>query len=150
MKPIHKIIKDWIKFLFFLLILTMFLSLGYPPLINQLPSSTALESRNSQTTMTVLHIALQDGFINDEAIIYVNDEEVFHQSGINTRFQIGFATSFEVDVTQGAVEVTVNIPSRNQTKSTILDVSNPTYLGISVTADAEIEFRISTEPFGYL
>ena len=128
----------------------MFLSLGYSPLVNQLPLSTALEFSNSQTPMTLLHIALQDGFVNDEVIIYVNDEEVFHQSGINTRFQISFATSFEVDVTQGAVEVTVNIPSRNQTQSIIWDVSHSTYLGVSVTADSNIEFRISTEPFGYL
>jgi hypothetical protein len=150
MKPIQTITLYWIKALSFLLTLTLLVVSGCSLLMSQPPSANALKYSNSQTTMAVLHIALQDGFMNDEVIIHVNGKEVFHQSGIKTRFQISFATSFEIDVPQGAVEVSVNIPSRNQTQSTVLDVSNPTYLGVSVTAEANIEFRISTEPFGYL
>ncbi len=150
MKPVKLIANYWIKTLFFLLVITVVLSSGCSLLTNQLPLLNAGEYRNIKTTMTVLHIALQDGFVNDEVIIHVNGEKVFHQSGINTRFQIGLATSFEVDVQQGAVEVEVNIPSKNQVKSMVLDVFNPAYLGVSCTAEGKIEFRVSTEPFGYL
>lgn len=149
MNPIKIIIKYWQYSLFFLLTLAILLNPGYSLLASQL-SSVSGDYSNSQLTMTVLHIALQDGFIDDEVMIQVNGEKVFHQSGINTRFQIGFATSFEVEVQQGKVTVEVMLPSKHQSKSTVLDVFNPTYLGISLTAAGTIELQVSTEPFRYL
>jgi|GEM_PF-527541 len=145
-----KTIKNyWRHSLVILLTLTILLSSGCSQFASQLPS-VSWDYSNSQLTMTVLHIALQDGFIDDEVIIQVNGEEVFHQSGVKTRFQIGFATSFEVEVQQGKVTVEVMIPSKNQSKSTVLDVFIPTYLGVSLTAERIIELQVSTEPFRYL
>jgi hypothetical protein len=100
--------------------------------------------------MSLLHISLQDGFLNDEVIIQVNEEEKFHKSQVKTRFQVGLATSFETDVPDGSVNVKVTLPEKNLTQSTVLEISAPTYLGISITADGQIDFQMSNEQFRYL
>ncbi|GAB1545218.1 hypothetical protein NUACC21_78940 [Scytonema sp. NUACC21] len=100
--------------------------------------------------MILLHIALQDGFLNDETIVHVNCEEVFHQSQVKTRFQIGLATSFETNVQKGLVNVKVTLPNRKLAQSTVLEISAPTYLGVSITADNKIVFHVSNQQFRYL
>lgn len=100
--------------------------------------------------MVLLHIALQDGFLNDEVIIQVNDEEVFHESQVKTRFQIGLAASFETNVPEGSVNVKVTLPEKKLAQSTLLEISAPTYLGISITADGKLVFHVSNEQFRYL
>jgi hypothetical protein len=100
--------------------------------------------------MPLLHIALQDGFLNDEVIIQVNGEEAFHQSQVKTRFQIGLATSFEINVLEGSVNVNVILPQKKIAKSTVLEVSTPVYLAISVSEDNNISFHVSNERFRYL
>jgi hypothetical protein len=100
--------------------------------------------------MPLLHIALQDGFLNDEVIIQVNGEEGFHQSQVKTRFQIGLATSFETNVLKGSIEVNAILPQKNLARSTVLEISAPTYLAISITAEGNISFHVSNDRFRYL
>ena len=100
--------------------------------------------------MLLLHIALQDGFLNDEVIIQVNDEEAFHQSQVKTRFQIGLAASFETNVLEGLVNVKVTLPEKKLAQSTVIEIFAPTYLGVSITADGKIVFHVSNERFRYL
>lgn len=100
--------------------------------------------------MILLHIALQDGFLNDEVIIQVNGEEVFHESEVKTRFQIGLAASFETNVPQGLVNVKVTLQNKKLAQSTVLEIFNPTYLGVSITADDKIVFHVSNQGFRYL
>jgi hypothetical protein len=98
----------------------------------------------------LLHIALQDGFFNDEVIIRVNGAEVFHQSQVKTRFQIGLAASVETNVPEGVVNVAAILPQKNLDRSTVLEIATPTYLAISIDPDGNISFHVSTEQFRYL
>ncbi|MBD2120273.1 hypothetical protein [Trichocoleus sp. FACHB-262] len=101
--------------------------------------------------MTVLHVALQDGFVNDKVIILVNGEEVFHQSDIKTKFQIGLAKSFEVPVSSGSARIQVQIPSKSLSETVDLEIQeSPLYLGVSVTPDRQISLQVSQEPFRYM
>ncbi len=100
--------------------------------------------------MTSLHIALHDGFKDDTVAIRVNGEKVFEKSGVTTKMQISYADSFEVDVPEGNVNVDVNLPLKHLSSSTSLQVEAPVYLGIDLTLENTIDYRISQEPFRYL
>ncbi|WP_088889138.1 hypothetical protein [Leptolyngbya ohadii] len=100
--------------------------------------------------MQLLHVALQDGFIHEDVIVRVNDEAVFQKKDVNTRFQIGFADSFELNVQDGKNKVEIVLPSKQRSESQTLEISKPMYLSISITSDETIEFRASDESFKYL
>lgn len=129
--------------------LMLALSVSLSPLSYQHRSDHLLYGGQSMAT-ELLHIALQDGFINDSVVIRVNGQEVFNKTDIKTRFQIGLADSWEANVNKGKVEVEVILPLKKISKSTILEVSNPTYLGVSLTPEGGIEFRVSKERFLYM
>ena len=100
--------------------------------------------------MTSLHIALHDGFKDDTVALRVNGEKVFEKSGVTTKLQISYADSCDVDVPAGNVKVEVNLPLKHVSSSTSLQVDAPAYLGIDITPDNAIDYRISQEPFRYL
>lgn len=100
--------------------------------------------------MALLNVALEDGFVNDLVVVQVNDREVFHQPNVKTRFQIGLADSFEVNVPEGSVKVETLLPSKQLSESIVLQVSDRAYIGVSLTPEGEISYRVSQEPFGYL
>ena len=102
-----------------------------------------------EANMALLHIALQEGFFGDTVVVRVNGEEVFRKKDVKTRLQIGFADSVELNVAEGPTQVEVLLPAKNLSESVQLDVSAPTYVGVSVV-DGKIIFRISDVPFGYL
>jgi len=99
--------------------------------------------------MPLLHVALQEGFSNDTVEIRVNGSEVLRQSGISTRLQIGFAASVETEVTRDTAELTIALPQKSLSKSLVVPLTGPTYVGVSVEPQG-IVCRISAEPFGYL
>jgi len=99
--------------------------------------------------MPLLDIALQEGFENDLVAIRLNDKEVFSKPQVSTQRQIGFADSYETDVDGGAIKVTLELPQRPLSASRVLQVTGPTYVGVSVTAEG-LQFDLSQEPFGYL
>ena len=99
--------------------------------------------------MALLHIALQDGFVDDTVIVRFDGNEVFHKTGISSRTQIGYADSFEVTAGQEDVRVEVLVPSKDLAEAITLRVTSATYLGVSIEAGT-IAHRISDEPFGYL
>jgi UDP-galactopyranose mutase len=101
--------------------------------------------------MSTLHIDFQEGFLDDTVVVRVNDEEYFEQD-IRTRLQTGYAGSLEIDVREGRVDVEVNLPSKEISKSipVVFDESDTVYMGVSVNAQGEISERVSHEPFGYV
>jgi hypothetical protein len=99
--------------------------------------------------MPVVHIALEEGFVNDRVSVAIDGKEVFQADDVKTRTQIGLARTFEVDVPAGRVRVQISLPSKNVAQSIDLDVSEKLYLALSVTAQGGIEHRVSSEPFGY-
>lgn len=100
--------------------------------------------------MALIHIALQEGFADDTVAIQANGKEIFRQSNVRTRLQTGYANSVEVNVPEGSVNVQVLLPSKHLSKSIDLQVPDRVYIGVSVTRNGEINYRISPEPFGYL
>lgn len=132
-----------------MLSLTFVIGLGYLSLACQ-AKAQKFEYRKQEATMILLHIALQDGFVDDKVVIQVNGGEVFYKSGVRTRFQIGLADSLEMNVQGGTVNVEVILPLRHLSKSIVWEVSDPTYLGVSITTEGEIDFRISNERFRYM
>lgn len=144
---IMKRVSHIISIVFLLLVM----SLSHSLLVCQsTPEDLRYESTEQEVTMSLLHIALQDGFADDEVIVKVNGEEVFNKSRVRTRFQIGLADSFEINVKEGAVNVEVKLPLKNLSKSITLKVSGSTYLGVSITTEGEINFHISNERFRYM
>lgn len=100
--------------------------------------------------MTLLSVALEDGFVDDLVAVRVNDQEVFCKPNVKTRFQIGLADSFEANVPEGSVKVEVILPSKQLSESIVLQNSNQAYIGVSLTPEGKISYRVSQEPFGYL
>ena len=123
--------------------------LGYSPIdCHSQPDKSGYDSQDVK--MVMLKIDLQDGFINDMVNIRINGEEVFNKHGVKTRFQIGYAESFEVKVEQGLLNVEVTLPLKNISESAAFEISNDMYLGISVTPENTISIRPSIKAFGYL
>lgn len=100
--------------------------------------------------MALLHVALQDGFANEAVIVLLDGEEVYNKPDVQTRWQIGLADSLDVDVREALVRVEVRLPRRDLAESMDLEVSETTYLGVSITPDGAVSYRVSNEPFGYL
>ena len=100
--------------------------------------------------MPTLHVAFQEGFVNDEVVARVNGAEVFRKSGITTKLQIGYADSFEMEVPSGKTRLEVNVITKNSTASAVLQVSDRTYVGVSLDKSGQPTYQVSAQPFGYL
>lgn len=99
--------------------------------------------------MALLHIALQEGFSDDDVVVRVDGQEVYHKKNVTTRLQIGYADSFELEIKEGAARVEVELATRGLSEAFPVDVTGTTYVGLSVEQGA-IRHRLSTQPFGYL
>ena len=95
-----------------------------------------------------LVIDLQSGFIADTVQIEVNGELVWEEKEVTTEMLIGLADSVETEVPEGAVTLTVRIPTQALTSEIDLDVDGDKYVGISVM-DGRLDIFVSDTPFGY-
>lgn len=98
--------------------------------------------------MAVLHIALEEGFSDDEVAVSVDDEEVLHRTAVSTRMQLGLAETTDAAVEPGRHVVTVS--ARGATQLIDVEVESELYLGISLSRSGAIEHRVSRERFGYV
>jgi hypothetical protein len=80
----------------------------------------------------------------------VNAEEVYRKQGVQTRWQIGYADAVEVQVPEGPVEVQIAVESQQAATTLMLQVTQPMYVGVSLTAEGSLTSRVSLAPFGYL
>jgi hypothetical protein len=99
--------------------------------------------------MPKLHIAFQDGFENDTAVVHIDGEEVVRKENLKTRLQIGLAGSADLEIEPGMIELKTMVPSRNISKSVRIDATKPVYLGISISW-GDLTYKIAGEPFGYV
>jgi membrane-associated protease RseP (regulator of RpoE activity) len=95
-----------------------------------------------------VRIALQDGFDGDTVVVKVNGKQVFKQDNVKTKRQIGKAASFDVEVEDDAADVHISLPDKKISQTIALNVSDKTYLGVSIEED-KIEHKVSSEPFRY-
>ena len=100
--------------------------------------------------MSKLHIAFQEGFVNDSAVVYVNGAEAFRKTDLTTRLQIGRAHAVDLEVEDSPLNVEITFPVRHLSKSIRIDPSKPAYLGVSITLQGELALIKSDQPFGYL
>lgn len=98
----------------------------------------------------LLHIALQEGFHHDEVRVLVDAREALANGDVTTRRQTGYAGSVDLDVTRSPVMVEVVLSKRGVTQRKSVSVDRPTYVGLSLTMEGELVWKLSHEPFGYL
>ncbi len=138
------------------LILIIFL---LPLLACSPPSHSSIDT--SRAIMIPLHIHLQEGFSRDTVRVSVNGREVFHERDITTRLLLGYAevggavgrgapAQFEVPVSEGAVEVEVSVPSQGTSRTITLQVTQETYLGVSIQQGGIMFTEPQSQPFVYM
>ena len=110
----------------------------------------SLSQKDHRVPTHTLHIALQDGFAGESVTIMVNAQEVYRKQGVQTRWQIGYADAVEVQVPAGSVEVQIAVESRQAVTTVRLQVTQPMYVGVSLTPEGTLTSRVSLAPFGYL
>ncbi len=98
--------------------------------------------------MADLHIALEEGFRDDEVVVSLDDTEVLRRTGVSTRMQIGLAEAIDVAVEPGSHAVTV--AARGMSQTIDVEVRDRLYLGVSLSRSGAIEHRISRQRFGYV
>lgn len=97
----------------------------------------------------MLHVALQDGFENDNVIVEVNGKELYSKKDVQTDYRISFTDSFEVDETKKNCSVTIKLPEKGISGTMNINTDETPYLGISVLK-GRLQFKKSDHPFGYL
>lgn len=100
--------------------------------------------------MGELHVNLEEGFSGDDVTVRVAGEKAFEAADLRTRLQVGRAGKFSVDVADGDIDVTIELPGRDILHRFQVPVAGPTYLGISVDQTGDVSVRRSREPFGYV
>jgi hypothetical protein len=98
--------------------------------------------------MALLHVDLQDGFASDAVTVAINGQVVFSRPDVQTKRLVGKAASFEAEVSDGHVELEINVPTKNLQQTIQLDISGTFYLGVSIE-DGQIKHILSQKRFGY-
>jgi hypothetical protein len=109
----------------------------------------SLAPAQSLETHAMLHVALQEGFDNDNVVIRLNDEPIYESAGVTTDLRIGRADAVDVPLMEGRLRLSVSLPDRNMSGSVVVQGTDAVYVGVSVEGDT-VEFTVSDQPFGYL
>jgi len=100
--------------------------------------------------MPLLQVDLQEGFDRDHVVISINGETVLDEPNVSTRMQIGVARTIRHEVDAGGTSVQVLVTSRSAQWSEDRQITEPTFLGLTLTADDTLLAEWSTAPFRYL
>ena len=98
--------------------------------------------------MPTLRVDLQEGFAGDTVQVRLNGKELLREPGVRTRLQTGLARLIETEA-QGEATLEIAIEERQLRETIRLNVSSPTYVGVSVKGNGLVH-QVSGEPFGYL
>ena len=90
-------------------------------------------------TTATLHIALRDGFWHDRVMVDIGDQRRTFE-GLTTKFQIGLAEMFDIDVEHGTVAVTVVIAARDLRATTSLTIHAEHWLTVDLSTSGEVTF----------
>jgi hypothetical protein len=103
-----------------------------------------------ECSMPVLRVDLQEGFRNDTVIVRVDGAEVYRKNGVTTRLPVGVAESFEVPTAKDDAGIEVDVPTKQQSASAGVQVTQHPYLGISFDASNHLILHPSSELFRYM
>jgi hypothetical protein len=101
--------------------------------------------------MPTLKIDFQEGFRGQLGIVRLDGKESTRLE-LSTRTQIGLAHSETLEVSVGRHELEIEVGSGNgpQVARMTLEVSDVTYVGVSLDAAGKPALRLNEGPFGYL
>jgi hypothetical protein len=114
----------------------------------EMSAGDGLARREKVEGTASLHIALEEGFFDEEVVVRCGGHEAFRSKTVRTRLQVGLATSFSVSVEESPVTVEIELPKRGVHHLETVAVDGATWLGISLE-DGDVVVRRSPEPFGY-
>ena len=97
----------------------------------------------------LLHIALQDGFYNNTVKVFVDEEERASRSNVTSKTQIGLAGTVELQLLTGQHALQVSVVGRPTSEVLTIELTQPLYVGVSVSADGKIVYTRSESPFRY-
>ena len=97
-----------------------------------------------------LQVDLQDGFAGEPVTLRLNGAEVFSAARLNTRQQIGLAETVSLEVAPGEATIQVTVGRGRIADQITVRIASPIYVGVSVTGQDRLRFRVSETPFGYL
>ncbi|WP_328505192.1 hypothetical protein [Streptomyces sp. NBC_00391] len=99
--------------------------------------------------MSVLQIALQEGFLGEHVVVAVDGTVVLDDPSVHTRRQIGLARSLEVPVRDGGVTVEVSVRGGPR-ESVEIDTTVSKAVLVDLDADNALIVRASGDLPGYV
>jgi hypothetical protein len=78
------------------------------------------EAARSRAPMHI-HLALQDGFDDDEVVVRVEGSEAYHGERVTTRTQISHAADMQLDVPDRQFGLEIDVPTRGVRESVEID-----------------------------
>jgi hypothetical protein len=99
--------------------------------------------------MVTLGLDFQDGFRNDSIVVQIEGEEVYRSEDVTTQLLLGLADSFTTQVPRGTIQIEIDVPTRDLTRSISLEVDGETYLGVSILGGMLEITPPRDEPFPY-
>lgn len=98
--------------------------------------------------MTMLHIALQDGFLGGPVAIRLDGREVYRKVDVKTDLRISRADGLDVEAPEG--DATVEVEARGLSSKASVDATRTPYLSVDLDPDGHPRLRASAEPFAYM
>lgn len=80
----------------------------------------------------LIHLALQDGFDDDEVVLRLDGSEAYRGEGITTRTQISYATDVQLDVPDRPFALEVDVPTRDVRETVEIDPNAHPNVAISL------------------
>jgi hypothetical protein len=96
-----------------------------------------------------VHLDLTEGWRGDRVVVSVGGRERCRLADVTTRMQLGRASTVDLEVPAGEVEVAVALPERGIAGSYRTEADREVWVAVRVVGGA-LEFRSSEQPFGYV
>lgn len=107
------------------------------------------DSSQSIGQKPVFHIALREGFYEDEIQVEHNGQSVYQKNKVTSDVRIGLADSFEIPQQEGPDILYFMIPEKGIKQRITFQFSFTVYIAVSYIDD-ELRLTVSDAPFGYM
>src|SRR3989442_1310537 len=97
----------------------------------------------------LLHIALQEGFFDDTVTILIDGKEVARRTNVTTKTQIGLAATVDLSLPPGPISLGISVRGRPPSEALPVELTGPTYVGVSIQTNGHIVSTRSDTPFRY-
>jgi hypothetical protein len=94
-------------------------------------------------------VDFQEGFENDEIVLYVNGKEALHLPSVSTSKLTGVASSHRIEVSTDSVELHLSLLTRKADTTVALRIEKARFVGFSLV-DGAIHCITSEKPYMYM